>query len=207
MELIWQKFIFFHGKFTNPEKELLPQSSFLVLTIGVVRFHALYNEEKLVFIENEIHKNKSIFKDNKAIVLLFQEIIVIYPTLSIKDRILNARLHKVLSTKIITSDKIKKFILIIAEKNLNFRENIFTEKRRRRRKVNKINLFERFFVSKYDNKYGVHFLKYFDVSTHQFFLKKIKTLCQRLKQNLIFHDEKPDFLDLEKREWYDSYIF
>lgn len=191
----------------TPEKELLPQSSFLVLTIGVVRFHALYNEEKLVFIENEIHKNKSIFKDNKAIVLLFQEIIVIYPTLSIKDRILNARLHKVLSTKIITSDKIKKFILIIAEKNLNFRENIFTEKRRRRRKVNKINLFERFFVSKYDNKYGVHFLKYFDVSTHQFFLKKIKTLCQRLKQNLIFHDEKPDFLDLEKREWYDSYIF
>ena len=75
---IWNLFgknlFFFHGKFTNSEKELLPQSSFLVLTIGVLRFHALYNEEKLVFIENEIHKNKSIFKNNKVILLLFQEI-------------------------------------------------------------------------------------------------------------------------------------
>jgi hypothetical protein len=208
---IWNLFgknlFFFHGKFTNTEKELLPQSSFLVLTIGVVRFHALYNEEKLVFIENEIHKNKSIFKNNKVIILLFQEIIFIYSTLSIKDRILHARLHKVLSTKIITSDKIKKFMLIITEKKLNLGKNIFTEKKKKKKNINKINLFERFFVSKYDSKYGVHFLKYFDVSTRQFFFKKIKTLCQMLKQSLVFRDEKPDFLDLEKREWYDSYIF
>ena len=208
---IWNLFgknlFFFHGKFTNSEKELLPQSSFLVLTIGVLRFHALYNEEKLVFIENEIHKNKSIFKNNKVILLLFQEIIVIYSTLSIKDRILHNRLYKVLWTKIITSDKIKKFILIIAEKSLNLGKNIFTEKKKKRKNVNKINLFERFFVSKYDSKYGVHFLKYFDVPTRQFFFKKIKTLCQLLKQSLVFHDEKTDFLDLEKRELYDNYIF
>ena len=208
---IWNLFgknlFFFHGKFTNSEKELLPQSSFLVLTIGVLRFHALYNEEKLVFIENEIHKNKSIFKNNKVIILLFQEIIIIYSTLSIKDRILHTRLYKVLWTKIITSDKIKKFILIIAEKNLNLGKNIFTEKKKKKKNVNKINLFERFFVSKYDSKYGVHFLKYFDVPTRQFFFKKIKTLCQLLKQSLVFHDEKTDFLDLEKRELYDNYIF
>ena len=208
---IWTLFgknlFFFHGKFTNTEKELLPQISFLVLTIGVVRFHALYNEEKLVFIEHEIHKNKSIFKNNSAIILLFQEIIVIYSTLSIKDRILHNRLCKVLWTKIITSDKIKKFILIIAEKNLNLGKNIFTEKNKKKKNVNKINLFERFFVSKYDSKYGVHFLKYFDVPTRQFFFKKIKTLCQLLKQSLVFHDEKNDFLDLEKRELYDNYIF
>jgi len=208
---IWNLFgknlFFFHGKFTNSEKELLPQSSFLVLTIGVLRFHALYNEEKLVFIENEIHKNKSIFKNNKVILLLFQEIIVIYSTLSIKDRILHNRLYKVLWTKIITSDKIKKFILIIAEKNLSLGKNIFTEKKKKKKNVNKINLFERFFVSKYDSKYGVHFLKYFDVPTRQFFFKKIKTLCQLLKQSLVFHDEKTDFLDLEKRELYDNYIF
>ena len=208
---IWNLFgknlFFFHGKFTNSEKELLPQSSFLVLTIGVLRFHALYNEEKLVFIEHEIHKNKSIFKNNSAIILLFQEIIVIYSTLSIKDRIFHTRLHKVLSTKIITSDKIKRFILVIAEKKLNLGENIFTEKKKKRKKINNINLFERFFLSKYDSKYGVYFLKYFDVPTRQFFFKKIKTLGPLLKQNWVFHDEKPNFLDLEKREWYNSYIF
>ena len=86
-------------------------------------------------------------------------------------------------------------------------KNIFTEKKKKKKNVNKINLFERFFVSKYDSKYGVHFLKYFDVPTRQFFFKKIKTLCQLLKQSLVFHDEKTDFLDLEKRELYDNYIF
>jgi hypothetical protein len=45
------------------------------------------------------------------------------------------------------------------------------------------------------------------VPTRQFFFKKIKTLGPLLKQNWVFHDEKPNFLDLEKREWYNSYIF
>lgn len=212
---IWNLFgknlFFFHGKFTDIEKELLPKTQFLVLTISVVRFHTLYNEEKLVFIENEIYKNKSIFKNNNAIIMLFQEIVVIYSTLSIKDRIFHTRLHKVLWTKIITSDKIKKFILIIAEKNLNLVENIFTRKKnfqeKKRKKFNKINLFERFFLSKYDSKYGMHFLKYFDVPTRQFFFKIIKTLCQLPRPCLVFHNEKPDFFDLEKQEWYDDYIF
>ena len=65
-------------KFSDTQRELLPQMSSIVLTIGVVRFQSLYEEEKLILIENEIHVNKKTFRSNMTLILLFQEIICRY---------------------------------------------------------------------------------------------------------------------------------
>ena len=127
-------------KFSDTQRELLPQMSSIVLTIGVVRFQSLYEEEKLILIENEIHVNKKTFRSNMTLILLFQEIISIYKTLSIKDFILAIRMYKVLFKKISMSEKIKKFILIIFQKTLTLEYDNNTKKKKFKRKSRKSEL-------------------------------------------------------------------
>ena len=212
---IWSLFgknlYLFLGKFSETQRELLPQISYIVLAIGVIRFQSLYEEEKLIFIENEIDVNKNIFKSNLALILLFQEIIMIYRTLSTNDLILATRMSKVLFKKIITSEKIKKFFLIIFKKNLTLRKDIYIEKKNFKEKAGKenhqINLFPKIFISKYNSNYDFNSLKYIDVFSSKFSKTKIRTPFLTLNQIFIFHHGKSRFFDLEKRQWYGNYIY
>jgi len=198
-------------KFSDTQRELLPQMSSIVLTIGVVRFQSLYEEEKLILIENEIHVNKKTFRSNMTLILLFQEIISIYKTLSIKDFILAIRMYKVLFKKISMSEKIKKFILIIFQKTLTLEYDNNTKKKNLKEKVGKVScptsLFSKIFISKYNFNCDFNLLKYMGLYISKFSYKKIKTTIPNLKQIFLFKNGKPSFFDLEKKQWYDNYIY
>ena len=198
-------------KFSDTQRELLPQMSSIVLTIGVIRFQSLYEEEKLIFIENEIHVNKKTFRRNMALIFLVQEIISIYKTLSINDFNLTIRMYKVLLKKIFMSEKIKKVILIIFQKNLTLEYDNKKKKKNLKEKVGKASyqtsLFSKVFISKYNFNYDFNLLKYTGLYISKFSYKKIKTTIPNLKQIFLFNYGKLSFFDLEKKQWYDNYIY
>ena len=70
---LYRKDLFaFTNKFTNFDKEVLPKISFTVLIIGATRFIASFNEDKIVFLEEEIYKNRSNIYNNFPTILFLK---------------------------------------------------------------------------------------------------------------------------------------
>ena len=72
--LFGQDLFQFFEKFSDVEKEILPKTSYAILTIGTLRFQASYNENKLCFLEEELFKNINIFKNNLCIIIFIKEL-------------------------------------------------------------------------------------------------------------------------------------
>jgi hypothetical protein len=212
---IWNVFgknlLIFFKNFSNIEFEILPKLSSIILTIGIIRFHQSFNEDKIVLIEAELFKNINIFGSNLAIILFFQELRTLYNSLFYNQFTLIPFLYKVFSKKINFFKRKKRFLLFFLKNHLlkikfskieaedtqndailsyherKIYKKIFFQINTNRIKNNKV----------YFSRNSMHF-NLFDENE----IRKINT-----KSFSDSNTQKSDFLELEKKDWFFNFSY
>jgi len=212
---VWEIFggdlLVFFNKFTKSEKELLPLTISMTFPILITRFQPSFNEDKLVFLENEILKNKRTSRNNSVMVLLFQEILPIYFLLYNNNFILNVIFQRLFLNKIKISGKIKRFIVSLSRNySLNWRYFLINQntKLKNSKKIakNKGKL-EKNFASIYKIKNRPNNCFYSGKHSILNFLIWRKFIKNKFRIFLTPHFLLPKFLKINKEDWFFEYSY
>jgi hypothetical protein len=197
----------FTNKFTNFDKEVLPKISFTVLIIGATRFIASFNEDKIVFLEEEIYKNRSNIYNNFPTILFLKELNYLYSNLFHEKVPLNFFMPRILLKKFIISGRTKKFLKILYDwSSYSLFQKNFTLAEKKK------NLLKNRYIKKnFVSRYNIHLqnkkLYYFEKNINLNSLKKNSNTKLDFKLFLIFHNLTPNFFRTEKEDFYFVYSF
>ena len=212
---IWNVFgknlLIFFKNFSNIEFEILPKLSSIILTIGIIRFHQSFNEDKIVLIEAELFKNINIFGSNLAIILFFQELRNLYNSLFYNQFTLIPFLYKVFSKKINFFKRKKRFLLFFL--NHHLLEIKFSKIEAEDPQNDAIlsyherKIYKKIFLQINTNR----------IKNNKFYFSRDSVNFNLFEENEIrklntkyFSDsniQKSDFLELEKKDWFFNFSY
>jgi len=201
----------FFNHFTSNEREILPKALSLIFPILISRFQYSFNEDKLLFLENEILKSMNALRNNLTRVLFFREIYPIYFFLNNKNLILNCQFHKVLFKNHFLSETLKKFICSISQNYLNILKDSKISQNNKSTNIKKISKnrlsLNKIFVSRHKiihNHKGLYISKQLKVLN---FLIGSKVTKNKFLTFPKIHYFSPKFLKKDKEYWFFEYVY
>ena len=211
--LFGQDLFQFFEKFSDVEKEILPKTSYAILTIGTLRFQASYNENKLCFLEDELLKNINIFRNNLCIILFIKELSFLNAKIHNRHVFLRIFLRRIFLRKGIISLKINKFIIILNENDLQNIVNksnfnfIIGGKQDRFKKLEKKKISSKFFSSVNFLIPSSNLILFSEKFEYIYDPKTSHKTMIKPKLDLIVQPHCSDYLELEKREWFLEFFY
>jgi|AntRauMFilla1563_2_1112583.scaffolds.fasta_scaffold00488_13 hypothetical protein len=210
-DIYGKNLINFFNHFTSNEREILPKTLSLIFPILINRFQYSFNEDKLLFLENEILKSMNTLKNNLIRVLFFREILPVYFFLNNKNLVLNCQFHKVLFKNLFLSETLKKFICSISQNYLNILKDSKISQNNNSTNIKKISKnrvsLNKIFISRHKiiyNHDGLYISKQLKVLN---FLIGSKVTKNKFLTFPKIHYFSPKFFKKDKEYWFFEYVY